>query len=86
MVVDKTGLSGSYRVRLSYDQFAYRPEAALPPDAGPALLTAVRQQLGLRLRPSRAEQDTLVVDRIGRPTDNQVRGAGNHCHPAILSC
>jgi uncharacterized protein (TIGR03435 family) len=72
MVVDKTGLSGSYRVRLIYDQMASRlsPDAAPFPDAGPTIFAAVRQQLGLRLRSSSAEQDTLVVDRIERPTEN----------------
>ena len=72
VVVDKTGLSGSYRVQLIYDQMASRlsPDAAPPPDAGPTVFAAVQQQLGLRLRSSRAEQDTLVVDRIERPTGN----------------
>jgi len=40
------------------------------PDGGPPLSSAVREQLGLRLRSSRAEQNTLVVDRIERPTAN----------------
>jgi uncharacterized protein (TIGR03435 family) len=63
LVVDRTGLSSSYRVRLSYE--------ALPwPDSVPRLSAAVREQLGLRLRSSRAEQDTLVIDRIERPTRN----------------
>jgi len=62
LVVDKTGLSGSYRVRLIYE--------AVFPDSVPHLSAAVREQLGLRLRSSRAEQDTLVVDRIERPTAN----------------
>jgi len=54
------------------DEMASRrgPEAASLPDAGPTLFAALQQQLGLRLRPSRAEQDTLVVDRIERPTEN----------------
>lgn len=72
MIVDKTGLSGSYRVRLIYDQMASRltPDAALLLDAGPTVLAALRQQLGLRLRSTRAAQDTLVVDRIERPSEN----------------
>jgi uncharacterized protein (TIGR03435 family) len=40
------------------------------PDSVSHLSGAVREQLGLRLRSSRAEQDTLVVDRIERPTRN----------------
>jgi Protein of unknown function (DUF3738) len=63
LVVDKTGLSGSYRVRLIYDAVPF-------PDSVPYFSAAVREQLGLRFRSSRAEQDTLVVDRIERPTVN----------------
>jgi len=71
-VVDKTGLHGRYRVRLIYDDMASRLglEAASWPDLGPSLSTAVREQLGLRLRSSTAAQDTLVVDHIERPTEN----------------
>jgi uncharacterized protein (TIGR03435 family) len=71
-VVDKTGLRGRYRVRLIYDDMASRLglEAASWPDLGPSLSTAVREQLGLRLRSSTAAQDTLVVDHIERPTEN----------------
>jgi len=68
-VVDRTGLSGSYRVRLIYDDMVSRLGLPLP-DGGPPLSSAVREQLGLRLRSSRAEQNTLVVDRIERPTAN----------------
>jgi hypothetical protein len=62
LVVDKSGLSGSYRVRLIYE--------GVFPDSVSHLSGAVREQLGLRLRSSRVEQDTLVVDRIERPTSN----------------
>ena len=68
-VVDRTGLYGSYRVRLIFDEMASRLGLPLP-DGGPTLLTAIREQLGLRLRSSRAEQNTLVVDRIEHPTAN----------------
>jgi uncharacterized protein (TIGR03435 family) len=70
-VVDKTGLSGSYRVRLIYhDRARLSPDAPPVPDAGPSVFSAVQQQLGLRLRSSKAEQDTVVVDRIEPPTEN----------------
>jgi len=59
LVVDKTGLSGSYRVRLIFNHTAYglSPDAPLS-DAGAPIFAAVQQQLGLRLRSSTAEQDT----------------------------
>jgi uncharacterized protein (TIGR03435 family) len=72
VVVDKTGLSGTYRVNLTFDVSAsFRGPAALPPnDDVPSLFTAVREQLGLRLEPSRTEREVLVIDRLERPTEN----------------
>lgn len=71
-VVDKTGLQGTYRVTLEYDRMAgIRGPAASPQaDGPPSVFTAVQEQLGLKLEPSTAERDTLVVDRLERPTEN----------------
>jgi hypothetical protein len=55
----------------------YRAEAAsLRPDApnAPSLMTAVREQLGLRLESARAPIEVLVVDAVRPPAENQVRG------------
>ncbi|MBZ5556459.1 MAG: TIGR03435 family protein [Acidobacteriia bacterium] len=70
-VVDKTGLTGFYRVKMTVDLMASRrPEAAaLRPDA-PSVFTAVQDDLGLKLQSSRATGLRLVVDRIERPTPN----------------
>jgi uncharacterized protein (TIGR03435 family) len=38
--------------------------------SGPALLTALREQLGLRLESSRAPVEVYVVERVERPTPN----------------
>ena len=71
-VVDKTGLSGTYRVKLTFDLFATMrgPGAPPPSDDVPSVFTAVREQLGLRLDPSRTDRDVLVIDRLERPTEN----------------
>jgi uncharacterized protein (TIGR03435 family) len=70
-VIDRTGLNGEYRVELSY--------AASPLDAGaardtpqdaPAFVTAIQEQLGLKLEPGRAQVQVLVIDRFERPTEN----------------
>ena len=72
-VVDKTGLAGSYHITMEFDRAAMNagqdPQQA-PPDAPPSVFTAVQEQLGLRLVSSRAKRETLVIDRVERPTEN----------------
>jgi uncharacterized protein (TIGR03435 family) len=72
LVVDKTGLSGSYRMTMTFDQMASLkgPDVVPAPDAPPTIFTAIREQLGLKLEPSTALRDTLIVDRVERPTEN----------------
>ncbi|HEY4362008.1 MAG TPA: TIGR03435 family protein [Bryobacteraceae bacterium] len=66
-VTDRTGISGSYDFRI---QFA-------PPDVGAtgdfgfaSIFTAVEKDLGLKLEPVTISLDTLVVDKVERPTEN----------------
>ena len=71
VVVNKTGLRGTYRVSLTFSRALGRgPDVAPLPDDGPSVFTAVREQLGLKLDPSRTERDVLVIDRLERPTEN----------------
>jgi uncharacterized protein (TIGR03435 family) len=51
--------------RFDYD-LTWTPQAL---DAGAAsFFTAVREQLGLRLEPTKAPLDVLVIDAAGKPT------------------
>src|SRR5262245_63865342 len=71
-VVDKTGLSGSYRIRMNFDMRAtiQPPRADQPLSDVATMFTAVQEQLGLKLEPSKAMRDVLVIDRLERPTPN----------------
>jgi uncharacterized protein (TIGR03435 family) len=69
-VVDKTGLRGAYRITLKYELANVALGAVAPPENAVSVFTAVREQLGLRLEPSRTERDVLVIDRLERPTEN----------------
>ena len=72
-VVDKTGLKGSYHVTMTYDRGAPPPASgAAPPSfsAVPSIFTAVQEQLGMKLEPSRAFEELLVIDRLERPSEN----------------
>jgi uncharacterized protein (TIGR03435 family) len=74
-VADRTGLTGLFNARLTWtpDQ---SPSGALDPGArptdpdGPALFTAVQEQLGLKLQKTTGPVDVLIIDRIERPTPN----------------
>jgi uncharacterized protein (TIGR03435 family) len=68
-VVDKTGLEGTFRVKLSFDQPA-GTRADAPASDLPSIFSALPEQLGLKLESSRTQVQVLVVDRIERPTPN----------------
>jgi uncharacterized protein (TIGR03435 family) len=72
-VVDKTGLLGFYRLTMDFDIIAARrgqvPDA-IAADGAASIFTAVQEQLGLKLRPSRGIGTRLIIDRIDRPTPN----------------
>jgi uncharacterized protein (TIGR03435 family) len=69
VVVDHTGLSGTWNGELEYT-----PDQDLANDpatpAGPSLPTAVEEQLGLRLQPGRGQVEVLAIDHLERPTEN----------------
>ena len=72
LVVNKTALAGSYRVAMNFDGMAGRGGPPLAPTdtTAPSIFAAVQEQLGLKLEASRADVDTLVIDRLERPTEN----------------
>ena len=66
IVVDKTGLSGNYEIDLKWTP----DDQQGTPDAGPTFFTALEEQLGLKLVPTKAPVDVLVIDHAERPTEN----------------
>jgi uncharacterized protein (TIGR03435 family) len=70
-VIDRTGLSGYYFADLEFAEapVAREPGApAIAADSAPSIFTALQEQLGLRLEPTRGTVDVLVVDRAEPPT------------------
>jgi uncharacterized protein (TIGR03435 family) len=48
-----------------------RPPSVTPAASDvPSLFTAIQEQLGLKLQPSRIVRDTLIIDHVERPTPN----------------
>ena len=70
-VVDKTGLQGLYRVKLEAEGLmATGLSATAAPSNAPSIFSALPDQLGFMLESSRAMVETLIVDRIERPSEN----------------
>ena len=83
-VIDKTGLTSTYDINLEWTPEPGQgggpgagpggppPLGALPPadSTGPTLVTALQEQLGLRLESSKGPVMIIVVDSIAKPTEN----------------
>ena len=68
-VLDRTGMTGVYAYHLMWWP-AQLPEDAASADRYPPLRAAVREQLGLELKPAKGPVTFWVVDHIERPTPN----------------
>jgi uncharacterized protein (TIGR03435 family) len=73
-VADKTGLTGKYDFTLEFEEDNPSPEPAerqIDQGPAPSLLTAIQDQLGLRLNKTKGQVDVLVIDRVDRtPEEN----------------
>jgi bla regulator protein BlaR1 len=79
IVVDKTGLSGTYDIELTYspdpniNAFGrdLPPQPGVPPPAAnpdaPSLFSALQEQLGLKLEATKGQVDVLVIDSAEKP-------------------
>lgn len=68
-VVDRTGLTGTYDLRLTYTPQT-RGNAASPDPGDLNIFTAVQEQLGLKLEPRKEALDVLIVDHMEKPGEN----------------
>jgi uncharacterized protein (TIGR03435 family) len=79
-VVNKTGLTGNYDYTLQWTPDdvvtptggdAGPGKSDISPDAGgPTLLTALEEQLGLKLESQKGTVDVIVIDHIDLPSEN----------------
>jgi uncharacterized protein (TIGR03435 family) len=74
-VIDRTGLAGAFNFKLMWNL----PDAPTAVDGtgpdtndqtGLSIFTAVREQLGLNLRSTKANAEVLIIDRVEKPTEN----------------
>jgi uncharacterized protein (TIGR03435 family) len=73
-VIDRTGLAGTYD--FSLDSVPDRNDPSTPstdtqPDSGvPTFLEALKEQLGLKLQPTKARVQVPVIDHVEQPSPN----------------
>jgi uncharacterized protein (TIGR03435 family) len=66
MVRDDTGLTGRYHLLLQWTPEEKQSEG----EVGPTIFTALQEQLGLKLVPTKGPVDTLVIDHVEKPSEN----------------
>jgi bla regulator protein blaR1 len=64
IVQDHTGLTGLYKMDLEFT-FTRTPDPS-----GPSIFTAIKEQWGLKLEPSKGPLEMLIVDSAHPPTEN----------------
>jgi uncharacterized protein (TIGR03435 family) len=78
-VIDKTGFTGFFDLGLDFLPDEITPALPPPPpdSAGappvsnsPSILTAIQEQLGLRLEATKGPVEILVIDHVEKPTEN----------------
>jgi len=72
-VVDKTGITGRYNLKLHWTpDDATEPQLlnGAPIDSGPTLFTALEEQLGLKLEPAKGPVQVLIIDHVAMPSEN----------------
>jgi uncharacterized protein (TIGR03435 family) len=63
-VLDQTGIKGNFDFRVDY------ATDNAPAETGPSILTAIREQLGLRLEAQKGPVEFLVIDHAEKPSAN----------------
>ena len=65
-VLDQTGLTGDFTLDLEYAP----PDAPISDSSAPSVLTAVQEQLGLKLESAKVRAEVLVIDSAEKPSEN----------------
>ncbi len=69
-VVDKTGLTGPFSFSFQPPPHQLATDLTNADTAAPSILTAIQEQLGLRLQSTKIPADFVVIDHAERPTAN----------------
>jgi uncharacterized protein (TIGR03435 family) len=74
-VLDETGLAGNYTFTLRWTRQVTsanngQADGSAADSSAASIWTAVQEQLGLKLKSSKAPVDTIIIDHIEKPTPN----------------
>lgn len=69
-VIDKTGIEGRYDLKVRWTPDGATTAGTSAADAPPSIFTALEEQLGLKLKPSRGPVQILVIDHAEMPSEN----------------
>lgn len=69
-VVDRTGLTGEYEIKLVYTPDIRSNRESEPDPNDISIFTAVQEQLGLKLEAQKASIEILVIDHVEKPSEN----------------
>jgi uncharacterized protein (TIGR03435 family) len=73
-VVDQTGLAGYYTIALHWSPVDMTnpstTDLSASETSGPSIFTAVKEQLGMELKPIKGPLDTIVIDHAEMPSEN----------------
>jgi len=70
MVVDRTGLTGSWDFELAFAAENRGPDAPPADPNAPSFFTAIQEQLGLKLDSTKGPVEVLVIDSVERPVED----------------
>ena len=70
IVQDRTGLTGGFDFDLDFVPDSGVASESSTATNGASLFTALEEQLGLKLRPTRGQVQVVVIDRVEQPTEN----------------
>jgi uncharacterized protein (TIGR03435 family) len=69
-VVDKTGLIGTYNIKLTYTSNTKANRESDPDPNDINVFQAVEEQLGLKLEARKEMVEMLIMDRVEKPSAN----------------
>ena len=69
VVVDQTGLQGTYNFQLRWATNAL-PSEGTTSEPAPSVFTALQETLGLRLQHGKVQAPVIVIDHVEMPTEN----------------